>query len=144
MIDFLGHDAGSSTGSCKVLGPVRTEVEPRLSQFVLEPRIAEEIDTYPLCVGQQENIVLACDLPEQGLKSGTGGSDQPFGLFPVLAQLGIRYDMGWIGTGRVHSVDLDTAAPAFGNRRITPRRMTKKHPLDFGDVVPIAHTVLPR
>ena len=67
---LVGNDARADTaGACQILCPVRAEVQPGLAQLILKARIAEEIDTDSLRIGQQQNVILPSDLPEQRLQA---------------------------------------------------------------------------
>jgi len=141
---FTGHDAGTDTaGAREILRPVGAEIKTRAAQLFLKTEIAKEVDANALCVRQKQHVVVAGDLFEQGLQTGSRRRDQAFGLFLVLFELLFGDDMRPFRPCRIHAVGLNTAPPAFGDKLIPAGFLSFQNPVDFADMFYVAHAILP-
>ncbi len=123
------------TGPGAPLGPLRTQIEPRLAQAVAEEGIAEELDRHAFAVGKQQHVVLPRHLAEQVFEPRTGDGDQILRLLAVFPKSRFRNDIGFTTLRRIEPVMLQAAQPRFHDRLVAAHGKTTADAFDFADVL---------
>ncbi len=116
------------TGPGAPLGPLRTQIEPRLAQAVAEEGIAEELDRHAFAVGKQQHVVLPRHLAEQVFEPRTGDGDQILRLLAVFPKSRFRNDIGFTTLRRIEPVMLQERSHDFttvSSRRTGRPRLTR-------------------